>query len=74
MQTLKEVSDIPFETTPVTVSQVFEQNLPLPFPLTEDESELFIAQKSKDLLGIHYTPLKTGLEKAYIAFKDGYGS
>jgi len=72
MQTLKEVSDIPFETVPVTVNQVFEQNLPLPFPLLEDESELFIAKKSKEQLGITYTPLKIGLEKAYNAFKSVY--
>ena len=70
MQTLKEVSDIPFTTHPVTVNQVFEQNIPVPFPLLEEESELFIAQKSKDLLGMKYTPLRTGLEKAYNAFKN----
>ena len=72
MQTLREVSDIPFETVPVTVNQVFEQNIPLPFPLTEEESELYIAKKSKELLGIEYTPLRIGLEKAYNAFKNVY--
>lgn len=72
MQTLKEVSDIPFTTHSVTVNQVFEQNIPVPFPLLEEESELFIAAKSKELLGIRYTPLRTGLEKAYNAFKNVY--
>jgi len=72
MATLKEVSDMPFTTYSVSVNQVMTENIPVPFPLVSEENELFIAQKSKELLGIKYTPLRTGLEKAFNAFKGLY--
>jgi len=69
MSTLKEVSDIPFTTYDVNINQVLLENIPLPFPLSADENELYNATKSKEVLLAKYTPLKEGLSKAYNAFK-----
>ena len=72
METLRKAADIEFETYPVTVSEVFSQNIPLPFPLMASESELFIGTKISARLGITYSPFETGLAKAYRAFKSVY--
>lgn len=72
METLAQVSDIPFTTRPVTVEQVIRENIPLPFPLTREEDELYSGQRICDELGLTYTPFQTGMERAYQAFKGVY--
>lgn len=72
MDVLRKVSDIPFETTPVTVQQVIQENIALPFPLFASENELYIGEKSVRELGLVYTPFEVGMEKAYAAFKNVY--
>ena len=72
METLRSAADIPFEIYPVTVAEVFEKNIPLPFPLTADESELFTGTKIAGQLGVTYSSLSTGLKKTYNAFKSVY--
>ncbi len=71
-EVLRKVSDRPFTTQPVTVAQVFEQAIPLPFPLTAEESELFIGTKISEQLGVSYSPLEVGMQKAFNAFKSVY--
>lgn len=70
MSMLKEVSDIPFTTYPVTVQEVLGQDLPLPFPLAYEESELFDGSKIVRQLGLTYTPFREGMEMAYRSFKS----
>ena len=53
----------------VTVDQVNAQNLPLPFPLTAYESELFDGSLAVKDLGIEYTDIKEGMAKAFNAFR-----
>ena len=72
METLRSAADREFETYPVSVAEVIRQNIPLPFPLTADESELFTGTKIADQLGVAYSPLAVGLKKAYNAFKSVY--
>ena len=72
MQLLQKVTDRPFETRPVTVSDVISQNIPLPFPLTADESELFIGTRIQEHLGITYIPVEEGMQKAFNAFRSVY--
>ena len=72
METLQKAADIPFETYPVSVAEVIQQNIPLPFPLIASESELFIGTKIAEQLGITYSPFDIGLTKAYRAFKSVY--
>lgn len=73
MKMLEEVSDIPFTTYPVTVQAVHDQNLPLPFPLEAEESELFDGSKIVRQLGLSYTPFRKGMELTYRAFKSVFG-
>lgn len=61
-----------FPTVPVTVRQVIEQNIPLPFPL--DEDELYSGKKSEDILGYTYTPFEVGMRKTFSVFMNIYKS
>lgn len=72
MEVLGQVSDLPFTTQPVTVEQVIRENLPLPFPLTKDEDELFCGERIARELGLVYTPFSEGMKRAYNAFKTVY--
>ena len=70
METLRAVSDRPFTTQSLTVEESFREGIPLPFPLTEEESELFSGEMITRLLGLRYTPFREGMEKTFIAFRD----
>ena len=72
MAVLRKVSDRGFTEYPVTVAEVFEKNLPLPFPLMKSESELFIGKKIQEQLGVEYSPIETGMQKAFNSFKGVY--
>ena len=65
---LRAVADRPIPSTPVTVAQVLQENIPLPFPLRAEESELFDGSLAVKELGIHYTPFRDGLQKSWNAF------
>lgn len=56
----------PFMTRPVSVEEVLDENIPLPFPLTEDE--LFSGQKFADTFEFSYTPFLEGMEKTFKIF------
>ena len=46
--------------------------IPLPFPLTAEESELFKGDRLTRELGIQYTPFREGLEKTFRSFRSVY--
>ena len=69
---LKAAADRDFQLIPVQVADVIRQNLPLPFPLTEKENELFDGTKITRELGFRYTPFGPNLKKAYDAFREVY--
>ena len=72
MEILAEVSDIPFTTVPVTVEQALRERIPLPFPLTAEEDELYDGSMITRQLGLSYTPFSEGLQRTYTAFKGVY--
>jgi len=53
----------PLSLQPVTVAQVYMQNIPLPFPL--DSDELYAGDKIKVALGMEYTPFTDGMKETY---------
>lgn len=59
-----------FATTPVTVKQVIDENIPLPFPLNNDE--LYSGKKVEDVFGYKYTSFETGMKKTFSVFKNVY--
>jgi nucleoside-diphosphate-sugar epimerase len=69
-QSLKEAADIKFIETPITAQEAESQNMPLPFPLTEMETQLTDNTKGKSDLGMTYTPIDEGMKKTYNAFKN----
>ena len=70
METLKICTDLPVNTYEVTVDEVLERNLPLPFPL--DEDELYSGEKVTETFGYHYTPFMTGMKKTVSVFTNVY--
>ena len=68
LATLRAVADRPIASFPVTVEQVLRDNLPLPFPLRAQDSELFDGSLAVRELGLAYTPFHDGMEKAWNAF------
>lgn len=70
MEVLRKVSDREFTTVQVTVADVLSKNIPLPFPLDFSESELFIGTKIAEQLGVEYSPLEVGMQKAFNSFKS----
>ncbi|MFH2045817.1 MAG: NAD-dependent epimerase/dehydratase family protein [Pseudomonadota bacterium] len=57
----------PFPKQPVTVSQVIAENIPLPFPL--DEDDLCSGEKMTQRFGFEYTSFSAGMDKTFTAFK-----
>jgi nucleoside-diphosphate-sugar epimerase len=56
----------PFMSRPVTLDEVIDENIPLPFPLTEDE--LYSGKKLSDTFDFTYTPYMEGMGKTYGIF------
>ena len=54
--------EVPFEKVPVTVATINEKNIPLPFPLTKEESNWYDGNRIIELIG-QYTKLSDGLKK-----------
>ncbi len=72
MEALAAAADRPFTTRPVTVAEVLRENIPLPFPLKAEESELFKGDRITQELGIQYTSFREGLTKTFQSFRSVY--
>lgn len=57
---------------PCTVEEAGKMGIPLPFPVTEGESELYSNQRSKNELGMEYISLSEGMGRTYRAFRGVY--
>jgi 2'-hydroxyisoflavone reductase len=66
INSFEQYNGSPFDKREVTVEEVLEQNIPLPFPLTEDE--LYDGGKLAKALDFAYTPFEVGMEKTYKIF------
>lgn len=71
-EALKAVADAACEEIRVSVQQALERGLPVPFPATAAETELYSNEKGKTELGLTYTPFSEGMKKTYQAFKNVY--
>lgn len=61
-QALKDAMDLDFEIVNVTVELINEKQIPLPFPLTKDESNWYDGKAALELIG-QYTNLSEGLKQ-----------
>lgn len=73
-QALAQAADVEWEEVSLTVEQAVSQGLPLPFPVTRQESELCANGKSKAELDMAYTELTEGMARTYRAFKNVYAT
>lgn len=71
-QQLAEVADVDFAEVPLTCEQAQRQGVPLPFPLTAEETLLCSNEKGTAELGLAYTDFSEGMAKTYRALKNVY--
>lgn len=57
----------------MTAQEARAQEIPLPFAVFEEETELYSNEKSKKELGMVYTSFQEGMKKTYQAFKGVFG-
>lgn len=73
MKVLSKVSEMPLKLEPISteeaLNQAAEGKVHLPFPVTEEENEIYDGSKAQQELGIEYTSLLEGIKKAYECFK-----
>ncbi len=62
---LCEASGMDIEQVGITVTEILERQIPLPFPLTRQESCRYSTDRAKEVLGLEYTPALIGMKKAY---------
>ncbi|HBA50227.1 MAG TPA: hypothetical protein DCZ91_21025 [Lachnospiraceae bacterium] len=67
-------ADVEAEELPVTAEAAQNMGIPLPFPVTAEESELSSNEKSKRELGVSYISFQEGMARTYRAFKGVYQS
>lgn len=61
-------------TLPMTLAEAGERGIPVPFPALAKETELVSNRKSREELGLEYTPLHQGMLKTCRAFRRVYVS
>lgn len=52
----------------MTLEEADKQGIPIPFPATAEETELVSNRRSKEELGMIYTPFREGMQKTFHAF------
>lgn len=69
---LAAADDLGAEELLLTAEAAQQMGIPLPFPITEEETELSSNEKSRRELGLVYTGLEEGMARTYRAFKGVY--
>lgn len=67
---LERVAGGPVKRTDVTVEQVYDDNIAVPFPL--DQDELICGDKASEELDFSYTPFDEGMSIAFSAYRNEY--
>lgn len=63
---LRSAIDKDFEVASLSVEEINERGIPLPFPLYEAESLVCSGKRSEEILYLKYTPLARGLRETYL--------
>jgi nucleoside-diphosphate-sugar epimerase len=69
---LERCNGAPFAQTPVSVAQVLDENIPLPFPL--NDNDLTSAKLFTDAFIFHWTPFSEAMDKTFAAFKSVFSA
>lgn len=70
---LKGAADVEINEISLTAGEAERQGAPLPFPVTEAETELYSNEKGKAQLGLNYIGITEGMTRTYRAFRNVYG-
>lgn len=73
-ESLGKASDMEVKELPLTCEEAAARGIPLPFSVTEAESELYSNEKSRKELGMNYTGFEEGMTRTYHAFKVVFGA
>ena len=68
---LTKATQVAFDRVEITVQEATEQGIPLPFPLSMEESEHYIGDRAKEL-GISFTDVISGMEMTYRSFCEAH--
>ncbi len=68
MDALSKIAQIPVNIEPISVQQALIEEVYLPFPVTEEENEIYDGSKAERELSIQYTSLFDGMKKTYECF------
>lgn len=68
-EALKNAADTEANEIPLNCGEALQQGIPLPFPISEAETELYSNEKSKKELGMNYTSFAEGMARTYRAFR-----
>lgn len=63
-QLLRTATGIDFERVEVFVQDVLDRDIPLPFPLTREESQWYSGERVKEL-GVQYTSVEAGMKETF---------
>lgn len=61
---LKHATGIDFERVNLSVRDIQERNIPLPFPLTREETQRYRGELVKEL-GVSFTPIEQGMRETF---------
>lgn len=70
LKTLEQCHGEAIPTYPVTVEQVYREDIPLPFPL--DVAEVYEGSKISKILDYPYTSFEKGMKETYDIFMNAY--
>lgn len=65
---LKNATGVDFQEITLPITAILEKGIPLPFPLTHEESQYYTGTAVKEL-GICYTPIEKGMAETFQQFQ-----
>lgn len=71
---LKRAADTELREIPLTLAEAERQGVPLPFPTTLAESEIYDNRKGKTEMGFEYISFSEGMARTYRAFQGVYSN
>ena len=72
IKVLQKVADREVKAVPIPLDKALSTDVFLPFPVTDEETELYNGNKIVEETGLTYTNLEEGMQKTYNAFKNVY--
>ena len=69
---LQETVPISFQIRDLTISDIIDQKIPVPFPLIRSHSVLASGKLAGEKLGFGYTDIRTGIRESFVYYNRAY--